>query len=333
MSSVDLETPVPATLPDAKRANGGPAASRARGSARHGGGQGSVACVTFVRPGTRARTVDTITGTGRADLERLVAADPLVNAVVAARLATYHSFDPVRFGGVLLGSFTEAGLSGAAFNGGNLLPIGGTADDWLALAEQVARAPRVCTSIVGPVDAVATMWSVLEPRWGPARAIRGQQPLLALARDEPIGADPHPRLRVMHPHEVERYLPAAAAMFREELGISPFNGRSGHTYRRRVESLLGTGRAFGIVDRDGRMAFKADLGAVTARTCQVQGVWVRPDLRGRGLGTAGLAGVLTHALRRAPTVSLYVNDFNLPARRMYARLGLREVATLQTVLL
>jgi predicted GNAT family acetyltransferase len=31
-------------------------------------------------------------------------------------------------------------------------------------------------------------------------------------------------------------------------------------------------------------------------------------------------------------VSLYVNDFNQPAQRMYARLGLQQVATLSTVL-
>ena len=46
---------------------------------------------------------------------------------------------------------------------------------------------------------------------------------------------------------------------------------------------------------------------------------MRPDLRGRGLGTAALAAVVEHALTLAPTVSLYVNDFNLAARRMYAR--------------
>jgi uncharacterized protein len=288
--------------------------------------------VTFVRPGTRARTVDTIRSADRDDLERLVAADPLVNAVVAARLAASDSLDPARVGGVLLGSYDDGRLTAAAFNGGNLLPIGGTSDDWTALAEHVARIRRICTSIVGPIDAVSAMWAVLEPRWRPARAIREQQPLLALTRTDPIGAKPHPHLRVMHPDELERYLPAAAAMFEEELGISPFNGRSGHSYRRRVEWLLSSGRAFGIVDRDGRMAFKADLGAITSETCQVQGVWVRPDLRGRGLGGAALAAVLQHALKRAPTVSLYVNDFNLPARRMYARLGMRQVATLQTIL-
>jgi predicted GNAT family acetyltransferase len=42
--------------------------------------------------------------------------------------------------------------------------------------------------------------------------------------------------------------------------------------------------------------------------------------------------VLRHALTLAPSVSLYVNDFNLAARRLYARLGMRPVEELRTVL-
>jgi len=179
---------------------------------------------------------------------------------------------------------------------------------------------------------VTAMWTVLEPRWGPARAIRHGQPLLALHRGDEIAAKPDRRVRVMHPDDLGRYLPAAAAMFEEELGISPFAGRNGGSYRRRVENLLAAGRSFGIADRAGRMEFKADIGAVTDRTCQLQGVWVRPDLRGKGLGTAALAAVLGHALRLAPSVSLYVNDFNAAARRMYANVGMHQVATLKTVL-
>ena len=71
---------------------------------------------------------------------------------------------------------------------------------------------------------------------------------------------------------------------------------------------------------------------ITARTCQVQGVWVRPELRGQGLGTTALAAVFAQALRLAPTVSLYVNDYNAPARAVYERLGMRQVASLSTVL-
>lgn len=289
--------------------------------------------MTFVRPAPAAglRSVGVVSASARAALEALVAEDPIVNCVVAARVAAYRSFDPAGFGGVLLGSSLDGRLTGAAFNGGNLVPVGGDRHDWQALAAHVLRAPRVCTSMVGRADAVAAMWAALEPRWGPARAIREQQPLLVLARDDGrLAGDT--RVRVMHPVDVERYLPAAAAMFEEELGISPFDGRSGTTFRRRIESQLAAGRSFGITDRAGQVVFKADLGAVTNRTCQVQGVWVRPDLRGHGFGTAALAGVFRYALRLAPTVSLYVNDFNLAARRMYAKLGMRQVATLQTVL-
>jgi predicted GNAT family acetyltransferase len=65
----------------------------------------------------------------------------------------------------------------------------------------------------------------------------------------------------------------------------------------------------------------------------VQGVWVHPAHRGRGLGSAGTAAVVTEALRSvAPVVSLYVNDYNLPARRAYRRVGFENVGTFSSVL-
>ncbi|WP_375485356.1 GNAT family N-acetyltransferase [uncultured Jatrophihabitans sp.] len=267
----------------------------------------------------------------RADLQALVDLDPVVNAVVAARLHASPSLSARRFGGTLLGVRDPGGvLVAAAFNGGNLLPIGGSAEHWRMLAESVATYPRVCSSLVGRADAIATMWSVLEAVWGAPRAVRRRQPLLFLDRavaDRPAEVG----LRRVERGELDRYLPAAAAMFAEELGVSPADGGSGH-YRNRIASLIREGRAFAVFDR-GQVVFKADFGAVSPYTCQVQGVWTRPDLRGRGLGTAAMVGVLDRGLEVASTVSLYVNDFNTAARRMYDRLGMREVAVLSTVLL
>jgi predicted GNAT family acetyltransferase len=295
---------------------------------------GTVGGVTRLgRPGTSAWPIEALTEADQDAFERLVAADPYVNVVVASRLAAYQTLNSVRLGGEILGIRDERSdeLVAGAFNGGNLLPIGGASAHWQALADRLAERPRRGTSIVGRVEAVSTMWAQLEPVWGPARAVRAEQPLLMIGRGD-VRTLPDQRVRVMRPQDVERYLPAAAAMFTEELGISPFEHSTGFAYRRRVESLLATGRAFGIVDEDGRMAFKADVGALSPQTCQLQGVWVRPDLRGRGLGTSALAGVLQFALRLAPTVSLYVNDFNTAARRMYGKLGMNQVATLSTVL-
>ena len=74
-------------------------------------------------------------------------------------------------------------------------------------------------------------------------------------------------------------------------------------------------------------------GAATDRACQIQGVWVAPEYRGTGLAAPGMAAVLRYALRDvAPVVSLYVNDFNTPARRTYHRVGFQEVGAFMSVL-
>lgn len=265
----------------------------------------------------------------RRDLVRLMDADPYVNVVAASRLRAAGLAAP---GSPVLGVRDADGtLTAAALHGGNLLPVGGAPEQWRALGSQLAGRRRGCTAIVGRDGAVEGVWQVLEPEWGPARAWRVSQPLLVLDRSRPLPPG-DPRLRAIRPAELDRYLPAAAEMFTEELGVSPYRAAVPGAYRRRVAALIGARRAFGIVE-DGAVLFKADLGATSAYTCQVQGVWVRPDLRGRGLGRVGLAGVLRHALTLAPTASLYVNDFNVAARRLYASLGMRQVATLASVLL
>ncbi|HSY15062.1 MAG TPA: GNAT family N-acetyltransferase, partial [Jatrophihabitantaceae bacterium] len=154
--------------------------------------------------------------------------------------------------------------------------------------------------------------------------------LLVLDRPSDVAADPH--VRRARFAELDRYLPAAIAMLSEELELPPFAGAVRATYRARLAELIAAGRAFVRLDSNGEIAFKAELGAVSRRTCQIQGVWVRPDLRGRGIATAAMSSVVRHALMLAPSVSLYVNDFNLAARTVYDRLGMRQVATLATVM-
>jgi predicted GNAT family acetyltransferase len=121
-------------------------------------------------------------------------------------------------------------------------------------------------------------------------------------------------------------------MFTEEVGVSPTIGDGGASYRARLEQLIRGGRAFARIE-DGEVVFKAEIGAVTPQVCQVQGVWVRPRSRGQGIAAPGMAAVVVAATRSiAPLVSLYVNDFNAPARAAYRRVGFTETGQLMSVM-
>ena len=174
------------------------------------------------------------------------------------------------------------------------------------------------------------LWELLAPTWGPARDHRPRQPLLAI--EGPPAIAPEPRVRPVRPAQLDVLLPAAVAMFTEEVGVSPLRVDGGAGYRARVADLVRAGQSLAWIE-GGEVLFKAEIGAVSRSVCQVQGVWVAPAHRGRGIGAAGTAAVVEYARTAiAPVVSLYVNDFNGPARAAYARVGFREVGRFASVL-
>jgi predicted GNAT family acetyltransferase len=140
---------------------------------------------------------------------------------------------------------------------------------------------------------------------------------------------PDPRVRRVTLDQWDAYTDAAVKMYTEEIGVSPVQGNPAG-YRFYVRQLITSGRAFGIFDGD-RVIFKADLGSVSGTVSQVQGVWLEPELRGRGLAAPAMAAVVKLARSAVATVSLYVNDYNRPARATYARVGFRQVGEFATI--
>jgi len=141
-----------------------------------------------------------------------------------------------------------------------------------------------------------------------------------------------PAVRQVRVDELDAYLVAAIDMFIDEVGIDPRIGDGGRGYRRRVAGLIAAGRAWARFER-GEVVFKAEVGSQSPAVGQIQGVWVHPDCRGRGLGTAGTATLASAVVRSGRIESLYVNDFNTVARATYARIGFKQVGTFATVLL
>jgi predicted GNAT family acetyltransferase len=255
--------------------------------------------------------------------------DPVVNVFISSRVRE-AGLDPARLGGQLWGYQSGGRLGSLCYAGANLVPVAATPPAITAFAGRARLLGRRCSSIVGPAQDVLSLWEMLRPYWGRPREIRPTQPVMAISG--PPQVVPDARVRRVRPDELDILLPASVAMFTEEVGVSPVGADGGSAYRARVNELIGLGRAFARIE-DGQVVFKAEIGSVTPLACQVQGVWVRPELRGRGLAEAGMAAVVEEALRNvAPVVSLYVNDFNRPARAAYRRVGFTDTATFASVL-
>lgn len=263
------------------------------------------------------------------EVTSLLDRDPVSDVFVASRVQAV-GLDPARLGGELWGHVVDGRLEALCHAGANLVPVQAGPEAVRAFAERARRQGRRCASIVGERSAVAAMWDLLEPTWGPARDVRERQPLMAIDHAPDVPADP--LVRRVRPEELDVLVPACVAMFTEEVGVSPIAADGGTLYRARVAELIRGGRAFARIE-DGRVLFKAEVGSVTDKACQVQGVWVPPELRGRGLSSPGMAAVVEHALRDiAPIVSLYVNDYNEAARASYRRVGFADHGTFMSVL-
>jgi predicted GNAT family acetyltransferase len=252
--------------------------------------------------------------------------DPVATCMVAARVEI-AGLDPWRLGGELWAVGPR--LDGVCFSGANLVPLHGDRTAIRAFADRARRHGRTCSSVVGRAELVLPLWDDLASHWAPAREVRADQPLMALAGLPAIAGDPY--VRPVRPDELDRYLPAAIAMFTEEVGIDPCAGDGGVGYRSRVAELVAAGRAFARFEGD-QVVFKAEIGALSSQVGQIQGVWVHPEYRGRGLGTAGTAAVVERLAAMGRVSSLYVNGFNHVARAAYNRIGFIQVGRFATVL-
>jgi predicted GNAT family acetyltransferase len=300
----------------------------------------TLSCVLQARPGchyartvlrtraSRAAPLRLLTDHDRDEALAVCDRDPVSNVFVSSRIRT-NGLDPARLGAQIWGYAESGQLSSLCYSGANLVPVEANQDAVAAFAARARMQGRRCSSIVGSADTVSQLWSLLGPSWSRPREIRAAQPVLAISTAPLVRPDP--AVRVVRRDELAVLLPASIAMFTEEVGVSPIGADGGAAYRSRVAELIGAGRSLARIE-GGEVLFKAEIGAVTPHACQVQGVWVPPAARNRGLAAHGMAAVVLAGFQLAPVVSLYVNDFNAPARAAYRKVGFTQVGTFMSVL-
>lgn len=263
---------------------------------------------------------------------RLLAARPVDNVFVAGRIRA-AGLDPFMLGCQVWGYWQDGELVSLLHAGSNLVPVNATPEAVAAFTEYAGPVRR-CSSIVGPAPVALSLWQGLVERWGQSwqqpREVRARQPVMVIESEPRIAGDE--RVQPITLADWPAYVEAAVAMYTEEVGVSPIIGGNPSHYHQYVRQMIESGRAFGWVDDDGAVLFKSDIGSAAGQVCQIQGVWLAPSLRGRGLSASAMAQVVRLAQRTYPVVSLYVNDFNERARATYRRVGFTDVGEFATIL-
>jgi len=269
---------------------------------------------------------------GTPDLDEFIALanrDPVVNVFAIYRART-TSLEPRWLGGEMWGRFVDNEMVSACHVGANLVPVQATPEDARAFAERALTRSRSVSTVVGPHEAVRILWNNVAESWGRPRELRWQQPHLVI--DHPPLVEPDPLVRRTTRDDMPALYPACVTMYTEEVGVSPEAGGGADLYRARVSQLMSRGWSFARFEAD-RLIFKAEVACSTPDAAQIQGVWVPPDRRGQGLAVGGMAAVVQLVQAQiAPQVSLYVNEWNEPARRTYRTVGFRETARFSTVM-
>jgi len=265
------------------------------------------------------------------DLVRnLIEQDPVRHCFLAARLeqTKQSRFRPSYPD--LLGYFDDGNLKSVLMTGANIVPVNTSLIARQEFATVLNRSGRRSSSIVGPAEEVLDLWSRVSATWGPAREVRSNQPVLSMRTNSSVEIDHD--VRYSNLSDLEDLVPACIAMFTEEVGISPTINGGGNAYRNRISELVSSRRSF-VKYLGSELVFKAEIGTVGAGVAQIQGVWVKPEYRGKGISVSAMAAVVKLVLADvAPVVSLYVNDYNEVALKTYRSVGFEQVDTFATVL-
>ena len=106
-----------------------------------------------------------------------------------------------------------------------------------------------------------------------------------------------------------------------ECGVDPL-AKDREGFLKRVLRRIEQGRVF-VVFENGKLVFKADVIADTTVTAYLEGIYVAPEYRGRGIGSDCLAEVTLSLLDRVENVCLLSNvEFN-DTHKTYIKAGYR----------
>jgi predicted GNAT family acetyltransferase len=192
-------------------------------------------------------------------------------------------------------------------------------DDIIAAFARFARTLPPTHIIGGETRGVELFWNAYaapdEPQPNVAHS------MLYVLRHPIEVPEPAPQLRQATLEDVERVARVHAEIAYGESGVNPLEVDP-EGFMRRTAERIGRGRVW-VCNGDGCLNFKADVVSETEGVIYLEGVYVAPSERGKGLGLRCLARLSAELLRGTRSVAVLVNSENAPAVSLYRRAGFK----------
>jgi uncharacterized protein len=219
-------------------------------------------------------------------------------------------------------------LEGVALIGHAVYVAADTAPALKAFA-RLAQGQQNAHMILGEDALVGRFWEHYAPA-GQTPRLFSRELLFELrwpvSAPEPVGG-----LRPATLDDLMLVMPVHAALAYEESGVNPIDVDL-HGFRLRCARRIEHGRVRVLVE-GGNLLFKADIVSDTPECVYLEGVYVDPASRQRGLGLRCLTQLGCALLERTECVSALVNEQNLAARALFNKAGYKLRGRYDTVFL
>lgn len=201
-----------------------------------------------------------------------------------------------------------------------------------AAIEAFAQLAKDCTSahmVLGEQDLVETFWSYY--------AEGGQAPRLfcrelLVEQRWPIEVrEEVPGLRLATLNDLDLIVPVHAQIAFDESEVDPLQADP-EGFRKRCARRIEKGQSW-VMIKDGRLIFKAEVITGTSEVTYLEGVWVDPQERGKGIGSRCMSQLGRSLLARSSSVCLLVNEKFQAARNFYTGVGYKFIGMYDTIFL
>ena len=251
--------------------------------------------------------------------ERILAAlspDSLTNVILAGFIRDNGLINPLNRGRFYTCRDEKNSVEGVALIGHTIL-FEAFSERAIQAFAAFARRESSPHLLMGEHTAVERFWSYYSSDDESPRLVC---PIVFLQRREPFQkqievADLRPATR----EDLEQVVQAQAAMVLEISGVDPLKKDPAgfrERYLRRIEK-----KRVWVVIENGRLIFKTDIIADTPQATYIEGIYVSPEERGKGIGRRYVTALGRILLKSRNAIYLFVEDQNTRTKSFYLNLG------------